>query len=473
MIKKMLERLEVLCQKYTTLSAEDIEILKRIAPRLQWLADRRNEDVFIDCLCKKGSDAIVVAQAKPEHTNYDKYILGFYIHEDAEPAVFRTFRSGISTKNVKAVSYTKTKDHLIAQDVVPIKNGNKTIATIVFERNYHAPHPDVENEVEERNSIPQNIFTPLIENLDDAVIIINQKKQITYLNKKAHLVFKEFGYLENVLNKKYEQVSLNGELTVGPEPRSNYYQNEYYICNNYFRVKEFFHELPDGEKYYEVVIRNITPVKQNEEEARLRLASMREVHHRIKNNLQTIYSLLDLQKRRTSSEITDTILQDAMNRILSISTTYETLLKGHGKTTSLREVIDNLTKNIIRLIDNPLKNININIYGDDIEIDWELSIYIAMVVNELIQNSVKFAFVDRETGEINVHIRKIPIYSKISVSDNGVGFDLNKQKKNLGLQIVENIVTSNLKGKLNVKSGFNGTDVAFSFRIPEVLKYTL
>ena len=162
-----------------------------------------------------------------------------------------------------------------------------------------------------------------------------------------------------------------------------------------------------------------------------------------------------------------------MNRILSISTTYETLLKGYGKTISLREVIDNLIKNIIRLVDNPVKNINISIYGDDIEVDWELSIYIAMVVNELIQNSVKFAFVDRNSGEINVHIRKVPIYSKISVTDNGVGFDLGKQKKNLGLQIVENIVTSNLKGKLNVKSDLNGTDVAFSFRIPEVVKYTL
>lgn len=471
-----ISKLEALCKQHSNLSNSDILILKKIAPRLETLAKIWNEDVFIDVLCKNNVDAMVIAQAKPEDSNYAKYITGFHIHEEAEPAVFRTFRSGVKTKHVKAVSYTKTKDHLIIQSVIPIKNGKQTIATLIFERSFNVKKPNLEFKISE-HKIPENIFTPLVENLDDPVIIINQAKEIIYLNTAAKTLFHAFGYVNQTLGQKYDQISLYGQLNVGPTPLMNFHEGEYFFCNHYFKVKEFFHQLPNAETYYEVVMRNITPIKQNEKEGSLRLATMREMHHRIKNNLQTIYSLLDLQRRRAPSQMTNDALQDAMNRILSMSTTYETLLKGHdegyGQNINIHAVISDLKNNLIQSTGTSLKEIEINVSGDNLEVEWESSIYIAMVVNELIQNSFKFAFTNKDKGIIDIHITKKPIYSMISVTDNGGGFNPSSQKKNLGLQIVENIVASNLEGKLKIQSGFDGTSVTFEFRVPERLKYTL
>ena len=461
--------LEKLCQHLTNISAGDVAFISKIVPRLQMLADKWQQDVFIDCLSKSGSDAVVVAQATPENSNYQHSIVGFYIHEDAEPAVFRTFRSGVKTKNVKAVSYTKKAGHLIIQNVLPINRNGKTIAVLIFENSLSAHQPRIKSKMTPCFS-PVETFGLMVQNFEDAVVLLNSNKKIVFLNNSADRLFRDFGYVDDLLYQKYDEVAIYGKLAVASSGDS-VYQVTRLILGQYYRIKEYVLKNADG-LYYQIVIRNITSEKHNERETELRLDLMREVHHRIKNNLQTIYSLLDLQRRRTKQQETNLILQDAMGRLLSISTTYETLLKGYGKTVNIRDVIRALRDNLVQLVKTPAKDIDVEILGDDIMVDWNLSISIAMVVNELLQNSFKFAFRDRDTGKIIISINKIPIYSEISVCDDGVGFDPESQKRNLGLQIVENIVRSNLKGKLNIRSGGGGTEVIFSFRSHSELKYT-
>jgi two-component sensor histidine kinase len=193
----------------------------------------------------------------------------------------------------------------------------------------------------------------------------------------------------------------------------------------------------------------------------------REAHHRIKNNLQTIHSLLDLQRRRTSSIECGEALSDAMNRILSIATTHEILVKSGIDSVSLIDVIKRLSNYFLNSIAETSKQISVIVEGDNFDVDSGTSTSISLVINELLQNSFKYAFPDRQRGNIYIHVKEIPVYSKITISDDGVGFDQEKirnDKNNLGLQIVQNIVKNKLKGRLDICSNKEGTTITFDFK---------
>ncbi len=91
---------------------------------------------------------------------------------------------------------------------------------------------------------------------------------------------------------------------------------------------------------------------------------------------------------------------------------------------------------------------------------------IALVVNELLQNILEYAFFDRNQGHIRIAIQKGIQYSNIIVEDNGVGFDINKvHKESLGMKIVSSIIEDKLKGRFNVESNKNGTKATFDFKM--------
>ena len=89
------------------------------------------------------------------------------------------------------------------------------------------------------------------------------------------------------------------------------------------------------------------------------------------------------------------------------------------------------------------------------------------MINELLQNSFKYAFRGRDGGRIDIQITNYPLYPRIIYSDNGSGFDpdsVNRGDKGLGLQIVRQIIVNQLKGYMEIRSGPKGTDVTFYFR---------
>ena len=98
-------------------------------------------------------------------------------------------------------------------------------------------------------------------------------------------------------------------------------------------------------------------------------------------------------------------------------------------------------------------------------INSDKSTSIALVVNELLQNSLKHAFKDRTAGKITIKIEQGNIYSTISIIDDGVGFDVNSIKESsLGLMIVRSLVNDKLNGNLNIYSNSQGTTAVFDFK---------
>ena len=203
---------------------------------------------------------------------------------------------------------------------------------------------------------------------------------------------------------------------------------------------------------------------------------LREIHHRVKNNLQIISSLLNLQAGFSSDRKTNTILEDSKNRVKSMALIHERLYQTKNFTSlDIQEFIEELTKNLFHsygteklAIEKELRIAKINLSADQ-------AIYIGLIVNELVSNSLKHAFKDDYFGIKLSEVPKITIviqddvsgrYS-LTVADNGQGFpvELNfRETESLGLQLVMSLVKQ-IDGEINMSTE-EGTEFRIIFTKP-------
>ena len=211
-------------------------------------------------------------------------------------------------------------------------------------------------------------------------------------------------------------------------------------------------------------IKDITEIKIKEKELVLKSVAIKEIHHRVKNNLQTIASLLRIQARKTDDNAIKAAFNDSINRILSISITHEILAQNGLDELEIKEIIEKILKSAIREnLDGGL-NLKVDIQGDNFEINSDKATAIALIINELVGNCIKHAFKGRTEGKIVVKIEQGKIKSHISISDNGIGMQKKESTKgSIGLQIVESLVKEKLYGNLEMKTDKTGTRISFGF----------
>ncbi len=159
-------------------------------------------------------------------------------------------------------------------------------------------------------------------------------------------------------------------------------------------------------------------------------------------------------------------MDESMNRILAIASTHDLLAKVGVDQVNIRDVLENIKDNTLRYFLKPAMDVTVDVEGDGFQVDSEISTSVALVVSELLHNSLQYAFDDgRENGKIDIKIEHNGRQSRISVTDNGKGFDINSIKEDsLGLSIVFSIVRDKLKGTINVSSSDSGTSIAFDFK---------
>lgn len=210
--------------------------------------------------------------------------------------------------------------------------------------------------------------------------------------------------------------------------------------------------LPSIRHQIIVIIRNITESKLARKQAENQLKSslkekevlLKEIHHRVKNNLQVISSLLNLKARYIHDEKVFNVFQDSQNRVRVMAIIHENLSQSNdlGKI-KFFDYIQKLTNNLICSygVDQDIK-IHLNI--DQVSLKIDTAIPCALIINELISNALKHAFTEHGTGDIYVKLVDLNHgkYS-LTVSDNGVGFPKNIEfykNQSLGLQLVWNLV---------------------------------
>ena len=188
---------------------------------------------------------------------------------------------------------------------------------------------------------------------------------------------------------------------------------------------------------------------------------LKELNHRVKNSIQTIVSFLRLQIDEIEERKTQQILMNIENRILSISHLYALLYtKENICFVNTHEYFSLLLQDIETSYAMPHIKIELK---TEVNLSSEYAIYCGFILNETITNSLQHAFVGRDSGDILIYLKKEDDLYRLSLYDNGIGYNENNNSDSLGLIIIETLVETQLQGKLSIDSK-NGTKIEIEWR---------
>jgi PAS domain S-box-containing protein len=187
-------------------------------------------------------------------------------------------------------------------------------------------------------------------------------------------------------------------------------------------------------------------------EAQKKEIMLKEIHHRVKNNMQIISSLLSLQFRYITDEKYTEMIKESQNRIRSMALIHENLYKsGDLQNINFREYITEIVQQLSRSYGG--QDIALTMKVDDVHVDIDTAVPLGLIINELVSNALKYAFPDNK-GEITVILRAGDSIIELIVKDDGVGIPSTvdvRTTKTLGLQLVFSLVENQLNGHINLE----------------------
>lgn len=193
---------------------------------------------------------------------------------------------------------------------------------------------------------------------------------------------------------------------------------------------------------------------------------LREAHHRVKNSLQMVASILSLQSRRCGDETAKKILQENVGRVLSIAAIHDIVTQNGGASHQVDSMalLEQLRQNLCAFVPED-KRISISLSGDAVPLPGSAAGCVALAVNELVTNALEHAFSGRSAGEIRISFCAGCLFHTVTVEDDGTGFDVFAPRdQSLGLNLVQAAVQDRLHGHLSVHSDSRGSRVSFDLK---------
>jgi PAS domain S-box-containing protein len=197
---------------------------------------------------------------------------------------------------------------------------------------------------------------------------------------------------------------------------------------------------------------------------------LKEIHHRVKNNLQIIISLLNLQSGYIKDEQSLKAVKDGQSRVRSMALVHEKFYQAEELTEiNFAEYVDKLCQFLFQSYGDKTDRVQLVIDADKVAFDMDTAMPCGLLINEIVSNSLKYAFPGDRKGEIKIELRKLPEHRvMMSISDNGIGLpdDFNiEQAESLGLQLIM-ALANQLDGELIV-SRENGPRFSITFKYPK------
>lgn len=202
---------------------------------------------------------------------------------------------------------------------------------------------------------------------------------------------------------------------------------------------------------------------------------LKEVHHRVKNNLQTVSSLLSLQARSIEDDKVKSLIKSSQNRVISMAMVHEMLyMRDDISKIEYKSYVQELGEYLVRSVKGSTNNISLKIDIPDIQLGIDTAIPLGLLINEAITNALKYGIPDDDNGEIYISLRKDTAQDYVlSIGDNGAGFPERvtfKNTKSLGLKLIHNL-TRQLKGSIIRDVSKKGTNYIVKFREIEHQKF--
>ena len=217
------------------------------------------------------------------------------------------------------------------------------------------------------------------------------------------------------------------------------------------------------------IITDISNIKDAKDKIKASLKEkellLKEIHHRVKNNMQIISSLLSLQKHYTDDEEAIEVLIESQNRVKTMAMIHEKLYQSENFThIHFDDYIERLVKDMFYSYDIKPERIKLSLDIEEVKLNIETAIPCGLIISELVSNSLKYAFPTRKKGEIHISLKQIGDKYELVIGEDGIGFPKNidfKKTDSLGLQLVNSLV-SQLDGSIKLDTSC-GTEFTIIF----------
>ena len=478
-----------LVARRSTLTESQIEWLQKLTADWQLLADLSFSDLILWVPIRKDLKSwptghIAVAHIRPTTaaTLYQQDLIGDEIEWGRKPLIDRALSDGEIIKDSEPEQFD---DLLIKEETIPVQLNNQVIAVISRHRNAISMREPGRLELNYRE-IAHNLYRMVAEGtfpyadaislldpaprVGDGFMRLDVNGAIVYASPNGRSALSRLGWDGEVESFTIADVAKR----LSKEPIKDL-QNQ--VQGNSLGRIELENEggtvdftvlpmLQSGSRIGAIVLlHNVTELRRRERELLIKDATIKEIHHRVKNNLQTVSALLRLQARRVEDPTAGAALEEAVRRIASIALVHETLTASSQNNVDFDQVLDNLISHALDLAPN--SEIKIERKGQIGFLEPKIATPLALIATELIHNALEHG-VANKGSHVEIKLNRSGEKCTIEVDDDGVGLPVNFDlavSSNLGLQIVRTLTETELQGTLKLKNLPVGTSAELKFLI--------
>src|SRR5712691_2499347 len=473
----------------THLSKEDRALLENVGGHLPLLADLTHADAVL--FARAEDQVVVVAEAQPVPVPSPYALpmaIGRTMAREESPLVYRALFDG-RTRN--QVTSTVIRGAPVLQEVFAIRNERGDVIgalrsemLLIEHERQRKRHATFRRAIARARELIVEGRMRGGEKLGrlgvhDGVMVIDAQGRISYLSAPAEHLYRRLGYADNLVKTQLQELETNEYICFKAMERGVCLEQRVHEQDLVW-IKRVVPLVSSEEGGWQsrligrravptgavVAIQDVTDELQKEKELKIKTAMIQEIHHRVKNNLQTIAALLRLQARRTQHPEVADELRESVGRIISIAVVHEFL--SHEETTviNIHEVSNRILAEVRNGILDRTRPITLSLEGTrSFMLPAQQATSCALIINELVQNAVEHAFVGLAGGNIVVRLAEQGDSMCIEIQDDGRGlpheFDMVRQG-GLGMQIVRSLVREDLKGEFELING-QGVHAVVSF----------
>ena len=485
-------QLEKLLGARTTITLDQAERLRALVANWQLLSDLSFADLILWVPIRKDitmwpTGHIAVGHIRPTTTStvYINDVIGDEVLWGTKPIIDEALSGD---EIVRSNDPEKIGEMVVKSESIPVTFDGQVIAVISSHRNVEnsrgsgkleSNYRDLANHLYEmvaEGNFPYkdsgSLFEP-VPRVGDGLIRLDANSAISYASPNAKSAFSRMGWRGDLEGKNLgeiaEQVvtaSLNAHEEGIRSRLNGKILQRVEIDNQGATIDLLVLPLIVGtDKIGAIVLlQNVTELRRRDRELVTKDATIREIHHRVKNNLQTVSALLRLQSRRIEDPAASAALDEAVRRIASIALVHETLSNSTKTTVAFDEVLGSLVTHALELSPR-MGELNIERIGEIGLLESRVATPLSLVVTELIHNALEHGLAESGT-HLRIELQRYSNEGLVTISDNGVGlpqdFDLTTSS-NLGLQIVRTLTENELQGELKLESTDKGTQAKLRF----------
>lgn len=471
-------------------SADELQLLERIECGMSLTADISRADILL--LVRHEQSALVVAQAQPHSiaSLYRNPWIDRLLPFEDYPRLAAGLRDGRRTAEHRRNLLDQGTP--IIEQVLPIfSDSGRAIAALQIETNLIASERHRRRHQSFRAAV--NWLQEMMLRGDlasaqrlspfgewDGILFVDQELVIRYLSGIANNLYRRLSYLNDLQGRHVGDLNTKDELLVREAFESLACQEHEVIEGSRYWTRKVVpvwsydtSRWPFSNRAAKTALRGALIMVHDETEARekaielhVKSTMIKEVHHRVKNNLQTVASILRMQSRRSTNPEVQMQLGEAVNRVLAVAVIHEFLSHDDDQAINIRDVCQRIVTQTQRAAVMPGKEITLRVQGPAIYLPSQQATACALVANELLLNSLEHAFDGRERGGVVLQLTDEGDQVVLEVIDDGVGLLDSGEREpssSLGLTIVRTLVEGDLKGTLVMEHADPGTRVIVRF----------